>query len=408
MSLPGFSGSESTVIEGVAEIFGTELTNDYEYTFTGIKSAIYSLGGAKIEYTGELSSEYISEETQMDAYINLHFALENLRFEASTTTKKGPRVLILGAKDSGKTTLTKILAAYANRLDHQPLVVNLNPDEVSTLTATPISDILDVEHGWGQSYTTGPTLLHPKQPTVRYYGLETIEENEKFYKHNVSRLGVTACSRLEEDEIVNKSGMIINTPPLKIKDAPLVEDIISDFEVDVLVVVGNERLYIDLRKRFKEKVTIVKVPKSGGCVERDDTFIRQCQQKSIREYFYGTPKTVLSPYTVHVDFSIVTVYKPFVEQNNYISSVLPIGEEGEEEEDKKSVKLLEKIEPSSSALQNAVVAFLQADKTDEEDIVLRSGVTDVDDTKTKLRVLIPVPGRLPDKAMILGAYRYVE
>lgn len=65
----------------------------------------------------------------MNAYINLHFALENLRHEAANT-KKGPRVLILGAKDSGKTTLAKILASYANRMDHQPMVVNLNPNEV--------------------------------------------------------------------------------------------------------------------------------------------------------------------------------------------------------------------------------------------------------------------------------------
>jgi len=66
----------------------------------------------------------------MNAYINLHFALENLRVEAEQN-KKGPRVLILGAKDSGKTSLAKILASYANKMDRQPMVVNLNPNEVS-------------------------------------------------------------------------------------------------------------------------------------------------------------------------------------------------------------------------------------------------------------------------------------
>ncbi len=243
-----------------------------------------------------------------------------------------------------------------------------------TLSAAPISDILDLEQGWGQTYTTGPTLLHPKQPNVRYYGLETIDENLGFYKHNVSRLGVTVCSRMEEDEEVNKSGMIVDTPPLNIKDASLIEDIVSDFEINVLCIVGNERLYIDLKKRFKEKVTIVKVPKSGGCVERDDAFTRQVQQKSIREYFYGTSKTILSPYTVHVDFTVVNVYKPYVETNDYISSVLPIGEDESDERDSKAPKLLEKVEPSSSTLQHCVVAILQAGKNDDVDILLRSGV----------------------------------
>lgn len=216
--------------------------------------------------------------------------------------------------------------------------------------------------------------MHPKQPNVRYYGLETIDENLKFYKHNVSRLGVTVCSRMEEDEAVSKSGMIVDSPALKIKDAGLIEDIVSDFEINVLCVVGNERLFIDLKKRFKDKVTIVKVPKSGGCVERDDAFLRQVQQKSIREYFYGTSKTVLSPYTTHVDFSVVNVFKPFVEENNYISSVLPIGENETEESENKNLKLLEKVEPSSSTLQHSVLAFLQAEKTDDEEIILRSGV----------------------------------
>jgi polyribonucleotide 5'-hydroxyl-kinase len=407
------------VIEGIAEIFGTELSNDIEYSFTGTKTAIYSLEGCKVEYSGNVSSEYISEETQMDAYINLFLALNNFRQQSG----QAPKVLILGAKDSGKTTLTKILASYSNRLGYEPMVVNLNPHDgvfsvPGTITATPISDILDVEDvlGWGQSYTSGPTLFHPKQPNVRYYGYDKIEENLKFYKYNVSRLGVTVCSRLGEDEALKKSGIIVDSPPLSINDIQLIEDIISDFEINVVIVVGNERLFIDVKKKLaKETLNIIKVPKSGGCVEKDEVFQRKIQQRTVREYFYGNSKTVLSPYTVHVDFTVVNVYKPFIESAELISSVLPIGEDdGEGESDKKLDKLLEKVDPSSSTLQNSVVAILHADKNEGEDDILNSSVlgfavvTDVDDTKNKLRILIPVPGRLPDKAMILGQLRYVE
>lgn len=406
------------MIEGIAEIFGTELSNDVEYKFNGCKNALYSFGGCKIEYSGKVSSEYVSEETQMSAYLNIHFAFEKIRMETST---RGPRVLVLGSKDSGKTSLIKILSSYANRMDRTPMVVNLNPSEgcftiPGTISAAQVSDILDVEDGWGQSYSTGPTLLHPKQPNVRYLGFDDIDKNMKFYKYNISRLGITACSRLEEDEKMNKSGIFIDTPALNIKNIQLIEDIISDFEVDHVLVIGNERLFIDLNKKLNlNKISLIKVPKSGGCVERDDSYIRRLQQKLIREYFYGNYKTILSPYTVNIDFSVVKVYKPIIEEVDTISSVLPIGEdEDEDQKGLKHVKLIEPVEPSASVLQNSLIAILQADKQDDENIVLRSSVlgfgviTGVDDEKSKLRILIPVPGRLPEKAMILGQFSYIE
>lgn len=405
------------VIEGIAEIFGTELSNDIEYTFSSTKRAIYSLDGCKLEYTGELNSEYISEETQMDSYINLFLALNNYR----QTTGKAPRVLIIGGKDSGKTSLSKILVSYSSRIGFEPMLVNLNPQEgvfsvPGTITATPISDILDVEDilGWGQSYTSGPTLFHPKQPNVRYYGYDKIDDNLKFYKYNVSRLGVTVCSRLEEDENLKKSGLIIDTPALSYKNIQLIEDIISDFEVNIIVVIGNERLFIDVKKKLnRDSLNIVKLPKSGGCVEKDDVFIRNVQQKLIKEYFYGNSKLILSPYTVNVDFTVVNVYQPFIESEDLVSSVLPVGEI-EDSSDLKQKNLIEKVEINSSNLQNSVVAILHADKNEDNDEIIRSSVlgfaviTGADDTKKKLRILIPVPGRLPDKIMVLGQYRYME
>lgn len=61
----------------------------------------------------------------MMAYMNLHFALDRLRTPAG-----GPRVLITGPEDSGKTSLIKILAAYALKSGRNPILVNLDPREV--------------------------------------------------------------------------------------------------------------------------------------------------------------------------------------------------------------------------------------------------------------------------------------
>jgi polyribonucleotide 5'-hydroxyl-kinase len=66
----------------------------------------------------------------MASYANLHFTLEKLRQHAEDENSQGPRVLILGSEDAGKTSLAKILTSYATRQGRQPLLVGLDPKQV--------------------------------------------------------------------------------------------------------------------------------------------------------------------------------------------------------------------------------------------------------------------------------------
>ena len=142
----------------------------------------------------------------MTAYTNLHFALEKQRGMASESpTVQGPRVMIIGPENAGKTSLVKILTAYAVRQGRKPAVVNLDPKEgvlslPGTLSATSFSTIMDVEEGFGSSPTSGPSPVPVKLPLVYYYGLETPEGNTKLYKALVSRMAVAVSSRLSEDD----------------------------------------------------------------------------------------------------------------------------------------------------------------------------------------------------------------
>jgi mRNA cleavage and polyadenylation factor CLP1 P-loop/N-terminal beta-sandwich domain of polyadenylation factor len=96
--------------------------------------------------TGHPSTEYVSEETPMVAYSNLHIAFEQMRVRAlraihgspasgdeAEITPVPPRVLVLGPENSGKTTVCKILTNYAVRAgqDWAPLLINTDPSEVS-------------------------------------------------------------------------------------------------------------------------------------------------------------------------------------------------------------------------------------------------------------------------------------
>lgn len=47
--------------------------------------------------------------------------------------------------------------------------------------------------------------------------------------------------------------------------------------VNIILIIGSEKLQIDMKKRFEnhktdqgEPITLVKLDKSGGCVDRDD------------------------------------------------------------------------------------------------------------------------------------------
>lgn len=58
-----------------------------------------------------------------------------------------------------------------------------------------------------------------------------------------------------------------------------------------------------------DNIAVVKIDKSGGCVDRDNSFLQQSRQAQIRKYFFGDSKNTLSPHMQQVDFAQVHIYK---------------------------------------------------------------------------------------------------
>lgn len=206
------------LLSGTAELFGTELAPNAKdpYTFSGTKGAIYTWHGCKLELSGEAESEYTAEETQMMSYANAHFALENVRERAKAVGQMGPRVLVVGPENAGKTSVVRILTAYVVKAGRQPVVVNLDPRQgmlsvPGSLTATSFASILDVEEGWGSSPISGPSPVPVKMPLVYHYGLASPEEGRTF-RPLVTRMALAVTSRLEEDAEARTAGCIIDTP----------------------------------------------------------------------------------------------------------------------------------------------------------------------------------------------------
>ncbi|RAL14043.1 cleavage polyadenylation factor subunit CLP1 [Aspergillus homomorphus CBS 101889] len=509
------------LLAGTAELFGTELAPSQTYTFSGTKAAIYTWHGCTLEVSagesystvdslapggsngstttatttgrglgaGGCQSEYTAEETPMVEYANVHFALETMRQQAKAQGRDGPRVLILGPEDAGKTSLTKILTAYATKTGRQPIVVNLDPTEgmlsvPGTLTATAFRTMIDIEEGWGSSPMSGPSAVPVKLPLVYFYPMPNpLEAEGSVYKGIVSRLALSVMGRMAEDEDSRETGIIVDTPGIlsqsKAGNVELIKHIVTEFAITTILVIGSERLYSTMMKNFDnkptasasavasdERISVVKLSKSGGCVDRDAAFMKAVRESQIRTYFFGNPipstasaalslsaasttNVTLSPHAQQLDFNSLAIYNYTVatleeDEDEYdpaqfgTDSFLPGG--GNEAElsqnyqheessatpvlpglpggsssmstaetaNSASVPLKKLLPPAPTGLANSLLAITHAaptaSATDVRDASIMGFlyVADVNSERGKIQVLAPVGGRVPPRALVWG------
>ncbi len=172
---------------GTAERDGTELALNRPYTLANVRSKVMTWRGCEIEVSGACD-EYVAEqgpETPVVSYWNLHLLLTALRADAEqnggsggggggggSAASTGPRVLVAGPPNSGRTTLVRTLAAWATRMGgRQACVVNADPGEglltlPGTLSAAVFGTLMDVESesGWGGAPSNGPAAVPVKLP----------------------------------------------------------------------------------------------------------------------------------------------------------------------------------------------------------------------------------------------------
>jgi polyribonucleotide 5'-hydroxyl-kinase len=435
------------LIKGTAELFGTELAPNQPYIFSGSKAAIFTYHGCTLSVTGSPSSDYVAEETPMTSYANLHFALEPLRDAAASSS--GPRIMLVGPDDSGKTCLTKLLAAYASRSHRRPVVVNLNPSEgmltmPGAISAVAFESILDVEEGWGSSPLTGPSPVPVKLPLVYFYGSTDPFSASERYKVLTTRLALAVRHHLDEDTAARQTGVIVDTAGSVAGSAAargnyeLIRTAVTEFQISVIAVLGSERLFSGLSKHYPQTthnghahpdVTLLRLEKSGGCVERDASYREQTRASEARSYFFGrqtsssTPGATappLAPHTVTVPFTELTIYKPHDPADLVPLGLMPGGVDddgggggggggGSAANRGGTLKLLDRVDPPFSPdMQGTLLAVLQVEATASVETVAEASVlgflyvVEVDVERARLKVLSPMGGRVPRNAILWG------
>ena len=202
---------------------------------------------------GALDAEFVAEyanpsDNPANTHLNLHGLLNDMRAKAAREGKEGPRVLVTGGNNTGKTTLVKTLTSYATRQGHQPLIVNADPKEgmlslPGTLSASVFATIMDPEavDGWGSTPTSGPSSVPVKLPLLFFYGQQSPEEDPDFYRELLSSLAGSVSGRLSEDVEVRSSGVIIDSTGISEENKigmELLDHIVDEFSSKYIICVG--------------------------------------------------------------------------------------------------------------------------------------------------------------------------
>ncbi|KAH9833021.1 Pre-mRNA cleavage complex II protein Clp1-domain-containing protein [Rhodofomes roseus] len=458
---------------GQAEIFGAELAEGSVYLFGfECKAAVYTWQGCTIEVIGLPSTEYVSDETPMHAYANVHLALEQMRVRALRTVHgsppssddeadtdanpEPPRVLVLGPENSGKTTVAKILVNYAVRTgqDWTPMLLNTDPGEggwavPGAIAAAPISSPIQTSTPattLGCAASSAPTHLTSNAllPLAYWYGHAETKRNPLLMDRLIRNLGDNVAERWDHDVESRVSGLIVDTPSSFAASSgaqnehrhALIKACVDAFKINVILVVGHEKLNVEMQRTYGNRMTVVKIPKSGGVVELDASYRERVRKYQLQNYMYGKilqpppglstkmylqggeqiPDLTLNlaPVSSIVSFGDLTLYR-IGEETMAPTSALPIG----------ATRVVSEMQPllvdpaqPGSGLYNAVLALLAPPNPDEHErydeeildlpVVGFLVVTALDIPNKRMTILSPSQGSLVGRTAIVGSFEWQE
>jgi polyribonucleotide 5'-hydroxyl-kinase len=396
---------ELTLAAGAAEVFGTEMVSNRAYKFCGTQQAVFTWSGCTLEVVGQCGHSYIAQETPMASYLQLHGELNDRRTAARATGSEGPRVLIAGPVDTGKSSLCRLLANYLVRSGHAGTLVDLDVEQgellvPGTVVALPLAQPLEIERG-----------TEDLQPLAHWIGHAVASEHVQLMRLHCSSLANAVRQRNAADSASRAGGVIINSSGwVDGAGYELLLHQANEFKVDVLVVIGDDRLHSQLTAHAAQSAlrpTVVKLSKSGGVITRSPMAREKAWRARIHEYFYGV-RAELHPHSSVYDFSACQVFS-ITNAPQAPSTALPIGMKVPDDQ------MVAHQLPVSRypSLMYSVLAVMMSDSGQCDDL-LRANVagfvwvTQVDMERQKVTVLTPSPVALPSCWLLAGSVKWAQ
>jgi polyribonucleotide 5'-hydroxyl-kinase len=427
-----------TLLSGTAEVFGRELAPNKEYRFSrGSNGAVFTYHGATLRVEGGGPREvYTSTDTPMLEYVGVHGQIESARADAVAFSADGPRVLVCGSTDAGKSSLCRILLSYAVRLGRNPIFVDLDVGQgeltiPGAVSAAPLDrNSVSVQAGIDMSI-----------PLSYFFGHTAPSKNLPVYRQNVERLAKAVNERLSHNAEERAAGIVVNTCGwVEGEGYGLLLHACRALSCDVVLVLGHDRLFHSLKSDLAsqpgcEQTTVMKLQRSGGAAERDAASRRRARMRRIRAYFYGDPTQrvgELQPATVHVTFDEVNVWE--IGEAMRVAKEMTIQASRDTGEANLTTFSLTKVEPTR-ALMHSVLSVCGAAGPEGSDSAEAgaAGVGGKDDDATEdgmrllerssagfvvvksvdveartMALMAPCAGKLPGPNLLMGNLKWLE
>ena len=391
-----------TLVSGQAEVFGAEMVAQRGYSFSGTQQAIFTWSGCTLDVEGMCGHSYIASETPMASYLQLHGELDARRGAARATGAEGPRLLVAGPADTGKSSVSRLLSNYLVRSGHAGTLIDLDLDEGAllvpgTIAAVPLSRPLEIERG-----------TEDLAPLAYWVGHTAVAEHVALVRLLSSNLARAVRARHDAGPAARAGGVVVNSSG--VVDGGGYELLLHQaaaLDVDVIAVIGDDRLHSQLTAHAASaslKRHVIKLAKSGGVVSRGAPARQAGRAARLREYFHGL-RGELFPHSSVLDFSAVQVLS-ISRAVQAPSSALPIGMKVPDDQ-----MLSAQLPPSRyPSLTHSILAVMRAPGGTCDELLAATAagfvwVTHVDMERQKITVLAPSPVALPSCWLLSGSIK---
>lgn len=272
IEVPPKGKAKFVVCEGTGEVSGQELLLGKWYTVKEGMCFIFTYTGCKLKISAGDAFYYDSPETNVPYIFNVFYALH-------TGGKK--KVLVVG---EGRTTLANILVNYLVRKQEKVMGIDLDVHGGSLMFPGCLCAGV-IEEPFGP---VDPLAV--QEQVCYFFGGFSALENTDLYEALVAEL-------MESAEKKSFAGpqVIIGHKDISKEE---IEKLVRRYDVDCLVVIGDEKLYhlvsLDDRKVY--------IPRFGGQTRRTTEQRRACIAGRVRSFFYGG-KEEYRPSTISIQVS---------------------------------------------------------------------------------------------------------
>ena len=192
-----------------------------------------------------------------------------------------PTILVLGPKHSGKTSFCQLLVNEALEKKLTPICVDLNIKRNLTIPGS--LSLSEIENRIDSTLD----FKYNIQRLLHYGSVIFTSVTERLYYFLVRKMGGLLSFHLNYNNKENCLS-IIDTDGSQGENSTAIEHILKSFAVDLVVYIGNDHFYANLKNSILENVPSKFIPKPVDVLQPSEFYEAKFYQNRIQRYFFGS------------------------------------------------------------------------------------------------------------------------